>query len=687
MDGEGPGFEQVEDRLAEALRFLSLLFDPDDWVEVRLLPAGQSRWFQLSDAAATDKALRWAIERNSRENDPQNVFIGANPRCASGKRTKDSVTLARTVFADFDGVTVDEALASIREAGLPEPSLVIVTGGGCHTYWLLSEPMTNLGDWTATIKGIIKAVGSDKSVHDAPRVMRLPGTRNQKPERPGRPWCRIASAADTRHPIDTFVLSVPSRSITTTPQPRRGVLCDIARRFLETGHVDRPRRENLFTICCDMQANGWDVADAVEAVMARVGRITPAFTAEQVADLPRQIRNAFKQPREPGHTAGKPAPAEDTKPKHRRLVLIRASEIECTAINWLWPQRIVGDGLTIITGLPGISKSLISVDVAARVSTGAKWPDGTGHAPQGSVILFGAEDDAGKVVVPRLAAAGADLSRVHVCQGTLIEDEDDESKDELAAMVLERHINELRDALDQVVDCRLIVFDPLPDYIAADENKSAEVRAALVPLAKLAQERNVAVLAVLHQNKKNDLTTVQRISGSGAFAQVARVVLAIRTHPDDAEKESDRRRVMIVSKSNYGERNVGQAYEIETRSNGSPALVWHAGTLTMDADEIAKRPTGGHEHEARRSDAVDALRDMLAAGEKSVAAINEALQDAGLRRRQIDYAASVLNVVKRKSREGWYWRLPATSADDTRPQPDPAFAAYSHDEWGGFDRA
>jgi len=366
--------------------------------------------------------------------------------------------------------------------------------------------------------------------------------------------------------------------------------------------------------------------------------------------------------------------------RSNRLVLVRASQIECTAINWLWPQRIVGDGLTIITGPVGISKSLISVDAAARVTTGGKWPDGTGHAPQGSVLLFGAEDDAGKVVVPRLMAAGADLDRVHVCQGTVIGDDDDEP----AAVILERHIGELRAALDEVEDCRLIVFDPLPDYIAADENKSSEVRAALVPLARLAQEKNVAVLAVLHQNKKNDLTTVQRIAGSGAFAQIARVVLSIGIHPDDADSESGKRRVMLVSKNNYGERDVGQAYEIESRANDQPGIVWHAGTLTMDADQIARRPTGGQDHESKRGEAVDALREMLAMGEKNAGAVVEGLQDAGFGRRQIDHAANALNVIKRKMRDGWYWRLPAREPRQANePQPDPAFAAWAgdSDEW------
>jgi hypothetical protein len=54
------------------------------------------------------------------------------------------------------------------------------------------------------------------------------------------------------------------------------------------------------------------------------------------------------------------------------------------------------------------------------------------------------------------------------------------------------------------------------------------------------------------------------------------------------------------------------------------------------------------------------------------------LQDAGLGRRQIDHAANVLNVVKSKHRDGWYWRLSAVAVGETAtPQPDPAFTAFA----------
>jgi putative DNA primase/helicase len=300
------------------------------------------------------------------------------------------------------------------------------------------------------------------------------------------------------------------------------------------------------------------------------------------------------------------------------------------------------------------------------------------------VILFGAEDDAGKIVRPRLEAAGANLDRVLVCQGQTAGDDAD-----AASVVLEHNIDLLRAALDTKPDCRLIVFDPLPDYVAADENNSAEVRAALVPLARLAQEKNVTVLAVLHQNKKNDLTAVQRIGGSGAFAQIARTVLAIGDHPEDDAADADRRRVMLVAKNNYGEKSVGQAYRLRKRASDGVSLEWIAGTLTMDADALARRPNGGRAHDERRGDAVDAVRQYLADGPVKATDMDAALRDAGFGRRQIDFAKDELNAVKEKQRDGWYWRLPAKSSPLTSSyvKPHEEFAAFAaSDDAGVLDR-
>jgi putative DNA primase/helicase len=55
--------------------------------------------------------------------------------------------------------------------------------------------------------------------------------------------------------------------------------------------------------------------------------------------------------------------------------------------SWLWPGYVPGAALTVITGDPGSGKSLVSIDLAARVTTGASMPDGTPVVPNGDACL------------------------------------------------------------------------------------------------------------------------------------------------------------------------------------------------------------------------------------------------------------------------------------------------------------
>src|SRR5438128_938851 len=72
-------------------------------------------------------------------------------------------------------------------------------------------------------------------------------------------------------------------------------------------------------------------------------------------------------------------------------------------IEWLWPDRIALGKLSLICGEPGIGKSLIAVFLAAHVSDGEKWPDGS-PVPQGTVIYLSAEDAAEDTLAPRVHA-------------------------------------------------------------------------------------------------------------------------------------------------------------------------------------------------------------------------------------------------------------------------------------------
>jgi putative DNA primase/helicase len=70
-------------------------------------------------------------------------------------------------------------------------------------------------------------------------------------------------------------------------------------------------------------------------------------------------------------------------------------------------------------GDPGLGKSFITLDVAARLSTAAAWPDGSapGAEPVHTVI-FSAEDGAADTIVRRLEQQGANLDRIHIVTAT-----------------------------------------------------------------------------------------------------------------------------------------------------------------------------------------------------------------------------------------------------------------------------
>jgi hypothetical protein len=56
--------------------------------------------------------------------------------------------------------------------------------------------------------------------------------------------------------------------------------------------------------------------------------------------------------------------------------LCPASQIVARPVDWLWPGRLPLGKLAILDGDPGVGKSLVTLDLCARLSTGRPFPDG-----------------------------------------------------------------------------------------------------------------------------------------------------------------------------------------------------------------------------------------------------------------------------------------------------------------------
>lgn len=283
------------------------------------------------------------------------------------------------------------------------------------------------------------------------------------------------------------------------------------------------------------------------------------------------------------------------------------ADIAPEPLRWLWPGRIPLGKLTLLIGDPGLGKSLITVDIAARLSRALAFADGAECQPGGTIFLS-AEDDAADTIRPRLDAAGTDVSRVHVLDAVRVALTDGSTTEK--AFSLESDIAHLESALLQFPDVRQVVIDPLSAYLGGtDSHSNAEIRGLLSPLGAMASRHGVAILAVTHLRKTPGIA-VHRSIGSIAFAAAARAVWAVAPDPEDAD-----RRLLLAVKQNLSASTGGLAFRIATQ-NSVPRLAWELGTVALAANEVLGNVEVQDQNERREAKAW--LQDLLADGPVAV---------------------------------------------------------------------
>jgi putative DNA primase/helicase len=341
-------------------------------------------------------------------------------------------------------------------------------------------------------------------------------------------------------------------------------------------------------------------------------------------------------------------------------VVVRVADVKAEPISWLWPGRIPLGKVSLISGDPGLGKSLISIALAAHVTCGTRWPVDRTHCPRGDVLMLSAEDDIADTIRPRLEAAGADVARVHVLQ--MIRDMDKDGAPTVRGVSLKRDLAVLDELLTGRPGMRLVVVDPVSAYLGdVDSHNNADVRGLFAPLAELASRHRVAIVAVSHLNKSSG-PAMYRTSGSLAFVAAARAVFAVIK-----DKDEPSRRLMLPVKNNLGPDSTGLAYVVAQADNGAPMVAWEPDPVTISADE-AMRPTNDEERTAT-DEAMEWLRDILAGGPMPASEAHKQARQAGISDKALRTARERLSI--RSIKEGgpfgtgeqrWIWCLPAEDA-------------------------
>ncbi len=280
---------------------------------------------------------------------------------------------------------------------------------------------------------------------------------------------------------------------------------------------------------------------------------------------------------------------------------IRASDITMRRVDWLWAPYVPLGKVSVIAGQMGQAKSLFTAWLAARTTREG-----------GHVLMLNAEDDPADTGVPRLHAAGANVELVSLSEDWTLD------------------AKSIEQQCDAHPNLRLITVDPVTAFFASnvDSWKNQAVRRALEPLRRLAQERGIAVLLVLHINRRGDTTdALSRISDSQGIPALARSVLIWGPDPSDPEGDLGASKVLTRPKGNLARGTTGAAFIIEeqrvTEDITAPRLR-HLGDSVVRAEDVVSSESVRNQTDA----AIVFLQDLLADGPQEVDAIKQAAEVA-----------------------------------------------------------
>jgi hypothetical protein len=339
---------------------------------------------------------------------------------------------------------------------------------------------------------------------------------------------------------------------------------------------------------------------------------------------------------------------------------VRLSTVTPKQVQWLWRGYIPAGKITVLDGDPGIGKSALAVDFAARITAGRLWPDGAACRP-GNVLMMTAEEDLADTLRPRVEAQGGNPEKVIVL--THIPGADGTRR----LPSLPTDIPYIEDGIREH-RARLLTIDVLSSYLGSevDAHRDAAVRRVLHPLHEMARRTRCAVLLLRHLNKAATVgNAMYRGMGSIGITGQARAVYLAAASPDDP---SGSRRILAPVKMNCGKMPPALAYLMaEDETHQTVRIEW-LGEDPHTAAKLLAEPLSAQAR-ADRDEVVWLIIDYLKnnGGEAPFRDIRDAAAKHGIPVSTLKAARERAGVTfkRRGYAEGSVWRLP----EDELPFP------------------
>lgn len=326
-----------------------------------------------------------------------------------------------------------------------------------------------------------------------------------------------------------------------------------------------------------------------------------------------------------------------------------ADQLSVPPMSWLWPGFLPCANLALLMGEPGVGKSQMAMDIAARITRGAEWPDGTAGGKPGGVVFIETEDSLGDTLA-RADAADADRARMIISSDAL----DLSTPDGIAD--LERKISGLANVKTVVLSPFGMFFGEIGSY------KDTDIRRLMVPLLAWAEKKNIAIMGVMHKGAGSKGRSAEDAAGPQAFGRRARVLLSAlidQTDPIFKANPKRARRLLVSAKANNARDDMELPYKIVSAKQAS-RIDWLERDRTEDGHDLdTPVMDAGNVTPMRRQRPEDWLRDRLKQGEAPASTIEEEAKQIGIPRSTLYRIKDKVGVESQKGGFGAaaVWRL------------------------------
>jgi putative DNA primase/helicase len=323
--------------------------------------------------------------------------------------------------------------------------------------------------------------------------------------------------------------------------------------------------------------------------------------------------------------------------------LIMADTVKPKSVTWTWAGWIPNLMVSLLAGYPDQGKTTLALKLIADLTRGEL--DGVHSGKPQTAVVVSLEDVVDRVLVPRLMAAGADLSRVGIVRAT--------EKD--GGINLAHHLKPIERRIDEIT-ARFLLIDPVVAAMGSiDGHRDIAVRSILAPLVALAERRELAALVTIHF-AKGATDPLLGINGSIGFSGAPRSALVFGTPP--GEPENSGKRVLAHSKCNVGVKHEPWEFQLSgalVQTDGeaiSTSQITSIGASPLTAEDLVGQ-RGSEPGDARR-EAVEFLRGMLANGPMLASELAEQAGGTGISEKTLKRARKELGVFAFQHDRKWF---------------------------------